>query len=41
MSQELDFLSIKKKIILVMAHPDDEIIFANSVLSRIDKIIII
>ena len=40
MSQELDFLSIQKKIILVMAHPDDEIIFANSVLSRIDKIII-
>ena len=29
MSKDLDFLSIQKKIILVMAHPDDEIIFAN------------
>lgn len=37
----LDFLNYdQKKVVLVLAHPDDEIIFTNSILKRVDKTII-
>ena len=40
-NSNLDFLNYdQKKIVLVLAHPDDEIIFTNSILKRVDKTII-